>query len=313
METTESLPTPAASAVPHPPPARPAASPSPDGGAPLDRFRASLEPARAAYEEIRKKLEAGEPVGRAGWEKFQMGLLGSGMDLIGDGQSSARVRADALGKCLWAAQQNMELAVREQELEKKQDHDFAKMERQVEISAALANHREYRRREDEWRQRRRDEERHSSLGRPARRHFFDPELLTCAIPLPDRESVARFTIYPDDPPQRGDEFSDESVPSWVKSRTRTLHPDDLPDELYWYGRRPARFGDRQKEPLFKVLTWHPWGAAATYAQTARGLREFPPDTLKAFDLDFDEERCELRLVREEHPPVERVVTPGLER
>jgi len=303
METTESPLTPAVPVPPNPPPVSPES--------PFDKFRASLEPARAAYEEIRRKMEAGEPVGRAGWEKFQMGLLGSGMQIIGDGQSSARVRADALGKCLWAAQQNMELAVREQELEKKQDHDFAKMERQVEISAAISNHREYRRREDEWRRRRQDEGRHSSLGRPRRREFFDPKLLTFAIPLPDREAVEKFTIYPDDPPQAGDEYSEESVPSWVRSRGRTLHPDDLPDELYWYGRRPARFPDRQKEPLFKVLTWHPCGAAATYAQTARGLRECPPETLTT--LDFDEQRHELVLVTEENPPLERVVTPGLER
>lgn len=291
METTES---PAASAVPvspNPPPVSPES--------PFEKFRASLEPARAAYEEIRKKMEAGEPVGRAGWEKFQMGLLGSGMQIIGDGESSARVRADALGKCLWAAQQNMELAVREQELEKKQDHDFAKMERQVEISAAISNHREYRRRGREL------------PAGDVLRNFFDPRLLTFAIPVPERTPVRGLPVYPGDPPRRGDEFSAESVPYWVQSRTRELHPDDLPDEVYWYGKRPERFAARQKEPLFKVLAWHSWGTAATYAQTARGMREFPRNTLTY--LDLDEQRNQLTLVTEDTPPVERVVNPGLER
>jgi len=222
--------------------------------------------AAATLEAIERKIHSGRIPGREDWEQFQTNLLHMNMRIANSRQASPRVRADAVGKMLWAVQMNLERLHGERkqtvDYEKRDELDQKRTERRMDYEKAMEGHR--------WRTERK-------IGSSLANHFL-PGNQPFAIPVPELEQIQpKWPAKPGEPPRPGDEYEEQAVPTWINSHDlgRPVEADDLPDEVYWYGLRPGRFGPRKKEPLFRVVKFRTTGAGELYRKTKRGNEEYP--------------------------------------
>ncbi len=220
-------------------------------------------PARATLEHIKTKILSGRPLERQDWEKFQVDMLDHNLKLCEEKTSTPRVRADAAGKCIWAAQMNLEMC----HSDEKMREEFAqrdrleenRMDRRMDLEQVMKGHRWRTKNKKEW---------GDTLEPPEHRTF--------AIP-PYKAPALKWPIEDGAPPAMGEEFDTDAVPEWVNDYLlgRPVEADDLPDEAYWFGRRPQRFGERKKEPLYRVVKFRNGDQEMSYRKTERGKAEYP--------------------------------------
>ncbi len=219
--------------------------------------------AAVLLENIGQKILAGGEPSKPDWEKFQIGLLQMNMEIASDGKSSARVKADAVGKMLWATQMNLDRFHSERRLrdeyEQRDELEKKRLERRMDLEQVMKGHRWRTKTRKEW---------GDAIRLPEDRKYAIPPYKTLAPKWPVKDGA---------PPVKDEEFDGEAVPHWVYeySLGRPVEADDLPDEVYWFGRRPERFEGRKKEALFRIVKFRDGNRETVYRKTARGKSEFP--------------------------------------
>ncbi len=256
--------------------------------------------AAATLLSIERKIVAGEEPAKPDWESFQIGLLQMNMKIANDEKSSARVKADAVGKMLWATQMNLDRYHSDEKMREEYAQrdrlEENRLDRRMDMEQVMKGHR--------WR---------TKTKKQTGSIHIHPHGQTFAIP-PYEPLHLKWPVRTDEPPVRDEEYDSAAVPRWVWCDLgRPLEADDLPDEVYWFGKRPQRFGERKQEPLFRVVKFrnpHDAETATVYRRTARGKAEFP-------DLRPTDARADFRLLRDdeiseyeakafgEQPPVKR--------
>lgn len=247
----------------------------------------------------------GEPIPHELWVTMfvqSVELLG---ERIEDENASTRERTDASSRLAQVSFAAMRLSSQEQREAAREKLKREQLELRKQEQQSREERREARRLEREQARKQAKEAEQAKekpvVVRPGQVKIPDEELARFdparpfAVPPTGYMPRQLWKIYDGQIPVPEVEYDVRCVPDWYHhAQHRERGMDDLPDEVFWMGRRPARLPPRQLEPLFTLDEVDSYGQGLRWTLTERGKREFPhvpPETTASMDIDVRDPRA----------------------